>query len=102
MLHKQTDSAAIEALTQTIRKRFDAAAIDQIGIHSGVDHIGEPAIFVSVRLKAGKDRLPPEKSVDLQLELRDVLDEVGDDRFPYLAFSAPDDDLAEPEERRSA
>ena len=37
-----------------------------------IDHVGEQALFVNVRLKSGKERLAPEKSVDLQLAMRDV------------------------------
>ncbi len=102
MLQKQKEKAAEEALTATIQKWFDAAALDQVNIHSAIDHTGEPALFINVQLKAGKKRLAPDKSVDLQIALRDALQDISDDRFPYLAFSAPDDDLALPDERRSA
>lgn len=102
MLNTQRDSAARAVLTETIRKWFDAASLDEIEFSFGVDHLGENTIFVSVWLKAGKDRLAPAKSVDLQLALRDALEQVGDDRFPYLAFSAPDDDFAQPGARISA
>lgn len=99
---QQKETAVEQALTQIIRKQFDAVAVDQIKIHSGIDHVGEQALFVNVRLKSGKERLAPEKSVDLQLAMRDALQEIDDDRFPYLTFSAPDDDLAQPETRKSA
>jgi hypothetical protein len=102
MLRKQRETDAERALTQIIRERFEPAALAQIKIHPGVDHAGEPALFVSVRLKSGKERLAPDKSVDLQIAMRDALQEINDDRFPYLTFSAPDDDLAQPEARKSA
>jgi len=102
MLQKQRETAAEKALTQIIQKRFDAAALAQIKIHSGVDHAGEPAIFVNVHLKAGKQRLAPERSVDLQIAMRNALQDISDDRFPYLTFSAPDDDFAQDEPRKSA
>jgi hypothetical protein len=102
MLKKQRETDAEKALTEVIRKQFDTAALDKIKIHSGVDHAGEPALFVNVRLSGGKERLSPEKSVDLQIAMRDALQEINDDRFPYLTFSAPDDSLAQPEARKSA
>jgi hypothetical protein len=102
MLQMQKEKAAQEALRATIQRWFDAAALDQINIHSSIDHTGEPAIFVNVHLKAAKNRLAPDKSVDLQIALRDALQDLNDDRFPYLAFSAPDDDVALSDERKSA
>lgn len=102
MLQKQSETAAEKVLTEIIRKQFDGSALDEIKIHSGIDHAGEQALFVNVRLKEGKKRLTPEKSVDLHLVMRDALQDIGDDRFPYLTFSAPDDNFAQPEERKSA
>lgn len=102
MPEKHREREAESALTQIIRERFEPEALSQIKIHSGFDHAGEPALFVSVHLKAGRGRLSPEKSVDLQIAMRNALQEINDDRFPYLTFSAPDDDLAQPEARKSA
>jgi hypothetical protein len=102
MLPKQSETAAEKALTEVIRNQFDKSALDEIKIHSGIDHAGEPALFVNVRLRAGRKRLAPERSVDLHLAMRDALQEIDDERFPYLTFSAPDDNLAQPEARKSA
>ena len=102
MVQKRKEEAAKDALVAIVSKWFDPAALDKVNVHSEDDYAGDPALFVNVRLKASKDRLPPDKSVDLRIAMRNALQHIGDDRFPYVTFSAPDDDLAEPEARKSA
>jgi hypothetical protein len=102
MVQKQKEKVAKDALMAIVSKWFDRAALDKINVHSEDDYAGDPALFVNVRLKSSKDRLPPDKAVDLRIAMRNALQQIGDDRFPYVTFSAPDDDLAEPEARKSA
>ncbi len=86
----------------TIDRLIEKTAVVKVSVHSAEDHTGEPALFVTVRLKAGRRRPSGAKSIDLLKALRDALQDAGDDRFPYLTFSVPGDELAEPNERKSA
>jgi len=90
------------AIKATIERCMEKSAVDKVSVYSAEDHTGEPALFVTVRLKAGRRRPSGAKSIDLLKALRDELQDVGDDRFPYLTFSAPGDELAEPNERKTA
>jgi len=96
--NRQTERAIKAAIDRFMEK----SAVDTVSVHSAEDHTGEPALFVTVRLKAGHRRPSGAKSIDLLKALRDALQDVDDDRFPYVTFSAPGDELAEPNELKSA
>jgi hypothetical protein len=59
MVQKQKEKVAKDALMAIVSKWFDRAALDKINVHSEDDYAGDPALFVNVRLKSSKDRLPP-------------------------------------------
>ena len=97
MLQVQKERDAERVVTNIIQNWLEKSVIRSVNVHSAPDYSGEPALFVSVVLKSGKNRLPPEKSVELQIALRDALQDIDDDRFPYVTFSAPDDSVSLPD-----
>jgi len=97
MLQAQKEREAERVLTKTVENWVDKSLIRSVSVHSAPDYFGEPALFVSVVLKSGKGRLTAERSIDLQIALRDALQDIDDDRFPYVTFSAPDDSVSMPE-----
>jgi len=90
------------AIRSAIDRLIEKSAIDTVTVDSGEDHIGEQALFVTVRLKSAKSRPSGHASVSLLKAMQDALREIHDERFAYLAFSAPDDQMAEPDRRMSA
>jgi hypothetical protein len=93
---------AEKTIARTLEGWIGSPAIQSVGVHAALDHIGEPALFISVMLKSGKDRLPATRAVDLQIALRDALQDIDDTRFPYITFSTPDDSFELPESGRTA
>jgi len=102
MTQAEKDRAAERAIARTVEEWIGRSAIESVSVHAAVDHLGESALFVGVGLKSGKDRPPSSEAIDLQVALRDALEQIDDNRFPYVTFSAPDDSVAEPETRNTA
>jgi hypothetical protein len=74
---------------------IDSSVIDHVTVTSDNDAGAEPSFFVTVYLRNGSDRPSAAKSIDIIKAMRDALFELGDDRFPHLSFSAPDDEPSE-------
>jgi hypothetical protein len=74
---------------------IDNSVVDHIAVTSDEDSTGEPTFFVNVYLRDRRDRPSAAKSIEIIKAMRDALLELGDDRFPHLSFSAPNDEAAE-------
>jgi hypothetical protein len=95
MANRSDDASAERALKSVASQALEASAIDDIRITRAEDHTGEPAWFVDIRLRSGRKRPTSSKSLDLTKAMQNALLDMGDDRFPYLSFSAPEDEQAE-------
>ncbi len=83
------------AIKGTVLGLIDNSGVDRITLTSDDDATGEPSFFVTVYLRDGRYRPSAAKSIDIIKAMRDALFELGDDRFPHLSFSAPDDEPSE-------
>lgn len=93
---KDSDNADAErALKSVVARALKVAAVDNVQVMWAEDHMGEPALFVVIRLKAGHKRPSGAQSIDLVKAMQGALLKIGDERFPYLSFSAPEDEPAE-------
>ena len=91
---------AERAIKTTLRGLIDESVVVHVSVTPGDDATGEPSLFVTVHLRAGRDRPSAAKSIDMIKAMRNELFDIGDERFPHLSFSAPDDELSE-DTRRS-
>jgi hypothetical protein len=74
---------------------FEEHAIDRIEVRPGEDHAGEPALFVTIFLKAARQRMPGSRLLDTIAEIATALRGIDDFRFPYVTFLAPEYESAE-------
>ncbi len=72
---------AIEAILQERLGRF---GLERVEVRGGVDHAGEPAIFVDAWYRLVDEPIDPEVLAEGRLAILDLLAERGDERFPYL------------------
>ena len=70
--------------------------IEEIRVSARDDHSGEPAFYVGVTMRFGRDVPGPIKQNEINRELVVGLAELDETRFPYLFFDALDDER-EPE-----
>jgi len=80
------------AIKSVILGLIDDSAVDHITLTSDDDASCDPSFFVNVYLRDGRNRPSAAKSIDIIKAMRDALFALGDDRFPHLSFSAPDDE----------
>lgn len=89
-----------EALTSIIddilRKKLGPHGFDHAEVNAGVDHDGEPALFIDAILKPNSQLVGGKKYGEAHGALSDVLLRYGERRFPYLFIRHPDDERAEP------
>ena len=86
---------AERAIKTAVLGLIDNSVIDHVTVTSDDDASAEPSFFVTVYLRNGRHRPSAAKSIDIIKSMRDALFELGDDRFPHLSFSAPDDEPSE-------
>jgi hypothetical protein len=89
------DEEAERAITSAVLHLIEKSAVDEVRVSSAEDQEGEQALFVAVRLKSKQARPSGAVSIDLLKAMRDALQAIDDDRFPYLSFIAPGDEPAE-------
>lgn len=86
---------AERTVASVIHDFMGKSAIESVRVSAAEDHTGEPALYVLIRLKPGRGRPSGADSIRLMKAMRDALQDISDDRFPYLSFSAPGDEQAE-------
>jgi hypothetical protein len=86
---------AERAIKTAVLSLIDNSGVDRVTATPDDDATGEPSFFVTVYLRDGRNRPSAAKSIDMIKAMRDALFELGDDRFPHLSFSAPDDEPSE-------
>jgi len=83
------------AIKAAVYKLIDKSVIEDVTVTASDDQSGEPSLFVTVYLRDGRDRPHAKIAIELVTAMRHALYDVDDERFPYLSFSAPDDEEAE-------
>lgn len=61
-------------------------------VRSGVDHDGDPVLFVTVDYGPGQQPVPGEATLKAIRAVQDKLATTGETRFPHLRHRYPDDD----------
>jgi len=71
----------IEALLEERLGRF---GLERVEVRAGLDHAGEPAIFVDAWYRLSEEPIDPEALAEAHRALVDLLVERNDERFPYV------------------
>jgi hypothetical protein len=95
MSQTRRDKEAETAVKSAIVGIFDDVAIDNVDVRPGENDAGEPALFVTIYLKAAQARMSGSRLLDTIAAAATALREIDDDRFPYVTFLAPEDESAE-------
>ena len=90
MSQSARDQEAEGAVRTAVLRLFGEKAIDHIEVRPAEDHAGEPALFVTIFLKAARQRMPGSRLLDTIAEVATALREIDDVRFPYVTFLAPE------------
>jgi hypothetical protein len=80
-----------DILEPILRKHLRPFGFDHADVSSGVDHDGEPALFVTAHYAPRAEAIDADAILDAIGEMQQALLRRGDDRFPYLRH-----DIAEP------
>jgi hypothetical protein len=94
MSQARGDERAETAVKSAIFGMFEDA-IDNIDVRPGENYADEPALFVTIYLKAAQERMSGSRLLDTIAAAATALREIDDDRFPYVTFLAPEDEPAE-------
>jgi hypothetical protein len=90
MQETRRDRAAEEVVESAIRNMF-GDAVDRIVVGQTEDPYGEPALFVTIYMKAAQERMSGSQLLDAITEASTALREIEDYRFPYVTFLAPEE-----------
>ena len=78
-------------LTEVVEQAIDKRLIDHMSIEAQDNQTGEPSIYVAITMKARNDAPKSREQSDLTHRLVLALEEMEDERFPYLYVLALDD-----------
>lgn len=83
-----------------LRATLGASGFERSDVREGVDSDGEPALFITARFKRGVGAADGKAAMSALTGLRAALQQHGEERFPFLRFDYPDDEIptADPED----
>jgi len=88
-------------IEKALRKVLGSYGLDRVEVESGLDHDGEPAVFVTAFLPRRTPLMPGDVSASANVAIAQVMRWVGDERLSYLYIRRPDDDRPEDEKSRA-
>lgn len=95
MSQSQKEQEVEAVVKSAVLRLFGDEAIDRIEVRPAEDSSGEPALSITIFLRAARRRMSGSRLLDTIAEIASALREVGDYRFPYVTFLAPDYESAE-------
>ncbi len=95
MAQYRSDQEVQEVVNSAIIGLIGAEAIDRIEVRPAEDSAGDAALSVTIFLRAPRRRMSGSRLLDTIVEVATALREIGDDRFPYVTFLAPEYESAE-------
>lgn len=73
-----------EAIVRLLKERLARFGLERVEVRSGLDHAGEPALFIEAWYRLSPEPIDPEALAQAHLALQDLLIEWGEERFPYV------------------
>jgi len=87
-------------IEEALRKALGSYGLDHVELESGLDHDGEPAVFVTAVLPQQTPPMPGDISASANVAIAQVMERAGDERLSYLYIRRPDDERPEEEKSR--
>ncbi|HLH11744.1 MAG TPA: hypothetical protein VKV77_07700 [Methylovirgula sp.] len=86
----------VQAVAQRIlREKLGPFGFSEARVNAGLDHDGEPALFVDAIFQPNAPNIGGRASSEALVALRNALLEKDEERFPYLLLRYPDDEFPE-------
>ena len=79
-----------KAIHGVVTKRLGRFGLRDVEIRPGVDHDGDPVLYVTVHYAPRGRPLPKGTTFWLLSEVRDVLLKLGESRFPHVRHEFPE------------
>lgn len=76
---------------QVLRSTLGGSGYDKVEVRTGLDHEGEPSLFLTAHFKPAAGVTNAKLALDARVALWTALRERNDERFPYIRFVYPDD-----------
>jgi 3-dehydroquinate synthase class II len=89
-------------IEEALKEALGSYGLDHVELEAGLDHDGEPSLFVTAVLpeRTGPVPMPGDISASASLAVAEAMEKAGDERLSYLYIQRPDDER--PEEEKSA
>jgi hypothetical protein len=78
------DDSTNAAVQEFLRRRLNQYGFERADVHAGEDHSGDPALFIDAYYRLTNEPLERELLVHLLTELRGLLLNRGERRFPHM------------------
>jgi len=85
-----------DVIDYVLRDKLGPYGLDHVEAKAGIDHDGEPALFIDAILKPNSQLVAGKIYAEVLGALSDALLKRGERRFPYLSLRHPDEERAEP------
>jgi len=86
-----TDTAVSTVADEILRNALRGSHYERVAVHSGLDHDGDPALFIDAILEKNVPPVAGEIINSALASLRAALLQNDEGRFPYLRLVHPDD-----------
>lgn len=90
-----TEAEAQVIAQNVLTDRLGPFGFDEAVVHAGLNHDGEPALFVDAIFRPNAPSLGGRASTEALSALRDAFLARNEERFPYLSLRYPDDERPE-------
>lgn len=85
-------SAEVEqTIRSVLEKHLSSQGLEDVQVNPGLDHDGDPVLFVHVKFCLVEPGIDPRRLSDSAITVRRALWKLGERRFPHLRYDFHDD-----------
>jgi hypothetical protein len=82
---ERVEEKAVQVIQRIIQDRLGPFDINKnVRVEPGLDHDGDPVLFIEVRYKKSKKPVNANVANRLGTEIREALEAIGETRFPHI------------------
>jgi hypothetical protein len=78
------DPKVAKAVEDVLRARMGRWGFTRARIRPGLDHDGDPVLFIDAEYRLMPEPLDPRATFGLVTDVRDALERIGETRFPHV------------------